>query len=63
MAENQEDMTLAILRTIREDVAVIKGELADMRRRLIAIEARLDRAECRSSAGLSRPANPGGQQT
>jgi hypothetical protein len=42
---------LAILRAIKEDIAVIRGELADMRRRLIAIEARQDRAERRSRAG------------
>jgi hypothetical protein len=39
---------LAILRAIKEDVAVIRGELSDMRRRLIAIEARQDRAERRA---------------
>ena len=58
MDENQQDMILAILRTIREDMAMIKGELVDMRRRLIAIEARLDRqarrAYAHSDARLAR---------
>jgi hypothetical protein len=48
--ETAEAMVLAILRAIKEDVAMIKGENADMRRRLIAIEARLDRQERRAYA-------------
>ncbi len=51
-------MILAILRTIREEMAMIKGELVDMRRRLVAIEARLDRqarrAYAHSDARLAR---------
>ena len=48
-------MILAILRTICEDMAMIKGELADMRRRLVAIEARLDRQERRAYAHSDAP--------
>jgi hypothetical protein len=38
---------LAVLRAIKEDLAVIKGDISDMRRHFIAIEARLDRQERR----------------
>jgi hypothetical protein len=53
---------LAILRAIKEDLAVIKGDMSDIRRRFfIAIEARLDRLERRApppSGGSGGPVDP-----
>jgi hypothetical protein len=49
---------LAILRSIKEDMAAMRGDLSDMRRRFIAIEARLDRQERRVAQRSGGPVDP-----